>query len=132
MRSELWPHLPGFQQNEPEERGLPALIANRQLEAVRKQSLHHESKLILGRIAGCVRLDVISIAIRPFRQLRLQGLNLARRWLVCKNYVLEQPNTRHRQQSPGRSESILRPKGYVSVRRGNGRVGRVLLDGGNV
>ena len=114
MLLELWPQLSGLVQNQREHRKLPGLIVNRQLEAIRKQGLHHESKLVLGRIAGCARLDVISIGIRPFRQLRLDGLTLVRRKLVRKNHVLNQREIRCGKQASGRSEKILRTQRNVS------------------
>src|ERR1700730_3117699 len=113
MLLEMWPQFPRFVQNKGEHRKLPRLKVNRQLEAIRKQSLHHESKLVLRRIAGCVRLDVISKGIRQFRKLGLEGLTLLTCKLVCKHRVLKQREVHCGKEASRRSEKTLRIQGNV-------------------
>ena len=68
---------------------------NRQLEAIRKQSLHHQSKLVLGRVArmpapGCHS----DLSFAHFGSCRLDSLQLFGRQLVRKNHVLKQRKIR--------------------------------------
>jgi hypothetical protein len=65
MWLEFRAQLSGFVQYEREDRLLFDLIMNCQLEAVRKKSLHHQPKLVLGRVALCPRLDVESLRGGP-------------------------------------------------------------------
>ncbi len=45
MRPKFWPELSGLVHDKREYRKLPSLIVNCQLEAIRKQCLHHLLKL---------------------------------------------------------------------------------------
>ena len=73
MRLDFRPQLSGLIQNQREHRNLLDLVVDRQLEAIRQQSLHHQSILVLGRVAGSPRLDVIAIVERPFWRLLYEG-----------------------------------------------------------
>jgi hypothetical protein len=51
MRTELGTRLSWFDESESEHGDLLGLEVNRQLEAIRKQRLHHQAHLVFGRIS---------------------------------------------------------------------------------
>jgi hypothetical protein len=56
-------------QNKRVYRKLSHLSVKRQLEAIRKQRLHHQAHLIFGRITFRTSLNVEAICLRPLGQL---------------------------------------------------------------
>src|SRR5690348_1366142 len=107
MCPKLWTKLRGFIQNQREHWELPRLKVEPQFETVRKQSLHHEAHLVLGRIARRSALDVPSIDIDP-RHLRLECATLFGRKLVREHHVFKQWEIRCGEQPSCRSVEVLR------------------------
>ncbi len=86
MRMELGTRLSGFDESEGEHGDLLGLEVNRQLEAIRKQRLHHQAHLVFGRIALRPRMNFEAFCCDPLRQMGKDGLSLLPRLpkFVCK------------------------------------------------
>jgi len=68
MGLELRTSLSGLHQQKRKNWKLPSLRVNDDLEAIRKERLHHQPHLVFARIAIRTRLNVKSIRSRPLRK----------------------------------------------------------------
>jgi hypothetical protein len=91
---ELRAELAGFGRHERHYRKLALLVAKPELEPLRQQSTHRQAHAVFARIACRAPLNVVSLRLRPLRQLRVEVLNLIAVHLVGKRNVKEQRKSR--------------------------------------
>src|SRR2546428_4628477 len=112
-------------------RNLPIFVVNCQLEAIRKERLHHHAYLFLGGIPLHACLDIETVGGHPLGHLRQQQKFLTLSHFVGELYVRDQ-RVIHCSEVPAiRDIDIARPQRKIGTPCARGS-GGVLLNGSDV
>jgi len=126
-----WAQISGCLHEQCVDWKLPSFVVNCQLEAIRKERLHHQAHLVLAGIPLRACLDIETVGGHPFGQLWQQQLFLTVSDFVGELYVCDQ-RVIHRSEAPPIGDiDIARPQGEVGTPCAR-RSGGVLLHGSNV